>query len=473
MRTELGDAKYTMMLVINSLKKWRRFVSISSSWNSSLVKTMMYLFHRVFVRLNANVQLRKKQKMERKKFLHNRKKWGFDKFLRYSYSGKYKQLLKKNKNRVKNTHSTVYYEQNNMFHHQYRLSFFGDFRVSKQRLSFEKAVNWRLIVKISKVFVMRLNDMKKSKRRNMKRFKQFKSYLLLREFYKWKDTIDLKIRRRGELLHLLKHFKKRKCLNRFHQYAHLKKLYRQLTNKIIKKRLIIWKLHKRCRIIAKKVIEKCLLRVNVSLVQARFNAWCDDVSFQKSEENKLKEFLMIRKNYYLTKLQRYSKLKRKTYIILRRFKGIKYSRTLKRVFVALMKHLEMKYKNQDKFKVADKFHQDFLRTYVLHRFFLLRRNRIAREYVLNKKNKLLLGHLLNMKRKNSYFKGLIAKSNRLFMKKGFLRLKETIILGKKAPKKKYVSRKVRAAKCNSLDKWRKRYHHHNRFINIVVIIIIG
>jgi hypothetical protein len=280
MRTELGDAKYTMMLVINSMKKWQRFVSISSTWNRSLVKTMMHLFHRVFVRLGANVKMRNNQKMEKLKFLHSRKKWGFQTFLRYAYSGKYKQLLKKNKNRVKNS-NTNYYEQHNIYHSQYRLSFFGDFRVSKQRLILKKAMNWRLLIKISKFFVIRLNEMKKSKKRNIKRFKQFKLYLLLRELYKWKDSIVFKIQRRTVMLHLLKQFKKRNCLNRFHQHAHLKKSYRILTNKLIKKMLVVWKMHKKGRIIAKKVIEKCLLRVNVLLIKARFAAWCDDVFFQK------------------------------------------------------------------------------------------------------------------------------------------------------------------------------------------------
>ena len=175
------------------------------------------------------------------------------------------------------------------------------------------------------------------------------------------------------------------------------------------------------------------------------------------EEKKQLVFIGIIKNMYMKKLLRFSKLKRKIHIILRRFKGIKYSRTLKKVFVTLLKHLEVKYKNQDKLKGADKFHLDFLRSYVLHRFFLLRRNRIAREYILNKKYKLLLTNLLKMKNSSSNVKGQVAKSNLLFMKKGFKRLVDIIILGKKRPKKKYVSRKMRATLMSKLDEWRKRY----------------
>ena len=160
---------------------------------------------------------------------------------------------------------------------------------------------------------------------------------------------------------------------------------------------------------------------------------------------------------YMKKLKRFSKLKRKIHIILRRFRGIKYSRTLKKVFVALLRHLEIKYKNQDKLKGADKFHIDFLRSYVLHRFFLLRRNRIAREFILNKKYKLFLSNLSKLKNTSNNVKGQVAKSNLLFMKKGFRRLVEIIILGKKRPKKKYGSRKMRAVLMSNLDKWRNRY----------------
>lgn len=175
------------------------------------------------------------------------------------------------------------------------------------------------------------------------------------------------------------------------------------------------------------------------------------------EEQKLLRFPIIKKNIYVAKLYRLTKLKRKIRTVLRRFKGIKNSRTLKRLFVALLKHLENKYKSQDKLRGAYKFHLNFLRSYVLHRFFLLRRNRIAREYILNKKYKLLLFNLSKMKTATIKFKVLVSKSDRLFMKKGFRRLKQVILLGKKAPKKKYISRKMTATQNAKLDKWRTRY----------------
>ena len=255
-----------MSLAANSLKKWQKFVSISAIWGRSLVKTMMHLLHRVFVRLNANVELKRRQKTEKEKFLHSRKRFSFDIMMRYSYSGKYKMLLKKNKNRVKNNNS-ITYEVQNIFHNLYRLSFFGDFRVSKQRSIYHKASIWRLLVKISKKFVNRLNDMKRSKRRNIRRFKFFRAYLLMREMYKWKGIVNIKKQRRRELLYMLNQFKKRNCLKWLHQYAHLKKLHRILTHKILKKRLVTWCIHKKSRIIARRVVEKCLIRVNVSLVK--------------------------------------------------------------------------------------------------------------------------------------------------------------------------------------------------------------
>jgi len=266
MRSELGDAKYTMTLASNSLKKWQQFVKISSIWGNSLVKTMMHLFHRVFVRLNANVEARRRQKAEKEKFLHSRKRYSFDIMMRYSYSGKYRTLLKKNKNRVKNNNS-ITYEVLNIFHNLYRLSFFGDFRVSKQRSIYQKASIWRLLVKVSKTFVNRLNDMKRSKKRNIRRLKFFRSYLLMREMYKWKDITSIKKQRRRELLYMLKQFKKRYSLKWLHQYAHLKKLHRILTHKILKKRLVAWRVHQKSRIIGRRVVEKCLERVNVLLVK--------------------------------------------------------------------------------------------------------------------------------------------------------------------------------------------------------------
>jgi len=62
-----------------------------------------------------------------------------------------------------------------------------------------------------------------------------------------------------------------------------------------------------------------------------------------------------------------------------------------------------------------------------------------------------------MKNTSNNVKAQVAKSNLLFMKKGFKRLVDIIILGKKRPKKKYVSRKMRAALMSKLDNWRKRY----------------
>lgn len=268
LRTELGNAKHTMMIVINALKKWQRYVSISSIWGSSLVKTMMHLFQRVFVRLSMNVRSRKRLKAEKGKFLLDRKRLSFDSFMRFSYTGQYLNVLKKNKSRVKNNNAI--FEQQNIYHSLYRLSFFGDFRVSKQRLIYQKATKWRVLVKISKKFIGTLIDMKRNKKRNIRRTKHFKAYLLLREFYRWNDLVKAKKQRRLQIIHMLKQFKKRYSLNWLRQYAHLKKLHRCLTHTILQKRLTAWKVHRKSRTIAKKVFMTSMNRVNESLIKVYY-----------------------------------------------------------------------------------------------------------------------------------------------------------------------------------------------------------
>ena len=79
------------------------------------------------------------------------------------------------------------------------------------------------------------------------------------------------------------------------------------------------------------------------MVLHRLNVWRDDTNFQKLEEKKQLTYVVIRKRFYISKFQRISLTRRKIKRIIRRYKGIKYSRTLKKVFVALMKNLELKY----------------------------------------------------------------------------------------------------------------------------------
>jgi hypothetical protein len=196
------------------------------------------------------------------------------------------------------------------------------------------------------------------------------------------------------------------------------------------------------------------------LLLVAFQDWCEDTRVEAALSNSLVEKRETKRMVAVGAWLLFARNRRRQQALLRRAKSRSLEATYRHGINGFLRYLERKYNAADKLKACHKYYLDYHKRVVLYNLLFLRRNRIAYQFRVAKKFKLLVSCMRARMVARGYFRRLLAVGSRVIMRKLFQRWLGRAKGGARGKKKSWETLPVIRKRWAQLLQWRSVYVRH-------------